>query len=161
MIGEPLGEVLGQINPCSSSCCNGFFISSAPIIDYLYNLIFGNGDSGNNHALCSTSLLGGIPLCSWNTPLYVYNNSSNYCFCFLVHPFRDAFNFIDSSPDRFSCKRRKTQFLLELINFLAWLKLTSEIFDLPLCALMMKDFPSLIKRYWFTHLMKLASLIYM
>jgi hypothetical protein len=57
--------------------------------------------------------------------------------------------------------KNNTQFLLELISFFAWLTLTSGILDLTLCALMIKDFPYLIRKYYFTLLMKTTLLIYM
>jgi hypothetical protein len=135
MMGDPQCEVLGQITPCSNNSCNCFFTSFTYRIDYLP--IFDNGESGNNCISCSTSLMGGIHLGSLNTPMYSCINSSNSCFYSLVHPFRDAFTLIESSLDLFSLKKSKTYFLLELINFLSWLALTSVIFDLPLCALIM------------------------
>jgi hypothetical protein len=66
-------------------CCN-IYVSS------YYNT------SGTLHCIsCSTSFLGDNPLVSRNTPLYTYNNYSNCCFFFLVHPSRDAFTLTNSS----------------------------------------------------------------
>lgn len=131
MICDPQGEVLGWIIPFSNSFYNYFFTSFTSRTNYLYNQIFENGDSRNGCISCPTSLLGGIPLGSWKNPLYACRNPSN-CFCYLVQPSRDAFIHINSSLD----------FLLELINFLAWLALASEILDFPLCTLIKKYFPS-------------------
>jgi hypothetical protein len=161
MIGDPQGEVPGQITPCSNSFHNCFFTSSSYRIYCLCNPIFDNGESGNNCISCSTSLLGDIHMGSWNILLYSYNNSSKCCFLFLIHPSRDSFTPIDSSPDRFSRKKRKTYFLLELIIFFAWLALTTDLFDLPLCGLVTKDLVSLIRKYCFTLCMKITSLICM
>jgi hypothetical protein len=135
MIGNPQGEMLSQITPYS--CCNCFFTSFSSRTNFIYITIFGNGDSSNKCISCSTSLLGGIVLGSWKTPLYSCRKSSNLCFYSLVHPSRDFFALIDSSLIRFSLKKSKPYFLLELINFFAWLALASEIFDLPLCVLIM------------------------
>lgn len=129
--------------------------------DFLYNPIFGNGESGNSYISCSTFLLGSNPLGSYNTSLYACNNSSSCCFCFLVHLSRAALPLIDSSSDQLSLKNNKTYFLLELINFLAWLTLTSENFYLPLCMLLLNDFPSLMYQYWLALLMNIASRMYM
>ena len=144
-MGDPHGDVLSRMTPCSSSCCNCFFTSLAFIIDYLYSQIFVNGESSNSWISCPTSLLGGIHLCSRNASLYAYNNSSNCCFCFLVHPSRDALPLIDSYTNWFSLKNNKTYFLLELINFLAWLALTSEISRI--CVFSKFIFFQLVKMY--------------
>ena len=48
-----------------------------------------------------------------------------------------------------------------MINFLAWLALNSEIFDFPLCALMINDFPSLTSQNRLDLLMNIASHMYM
>jgi len=67
MIGDPQGEVLGCMNPFSNNYYNYFFTSFFSSTDYLYSPMFGNVELSNNCISCSTSLLGGIPLGSWNT----------------------------------------------------------------------------------------------
>jgi len=74
MVGDPQGEVIVQITTCSNIYYNCLFTSSASRIDYLYNPIFGIGESGKNCISLSTSLSGGIPLGSYNTPPYDWNN---------------------------------------------------------------------------------------
>jgi hypothetical protein len=48
MMGEPHGDVLGMMSPCSNNCYKFFYTSSASMKNYLYNLILGSGDSKNN-----------------------------------------------------------------------------------------------------------------
>ena len=106
MIGDPQGEELGLITPCTSTNC--FFTPFASKTTCLYSPIFDNGETSNNHITCYTSLLGGTPLGSWNTPLYACNNSTNSCFLSLVHPTKDAFTLINLSLYWFSHKKSKT-----------------------------------------------------
>jgi hypothetical protein len=75
MMGDPQDEALDQIMPCSKHYCNYFFTAFASRLDFLYNSIFSKGESGNNWIMCSTFLFGGIPLGSWNTPLYSFRKS--------------------------------------------------------------------------------------
>ena len=66
-----------------------------------------NGVSDKSWILCLTSFLGGIPLGSWNTPLYSCSNSSNWCLFSLVHPSKDTFSLIDSLLDLFILRKVK------------------------------------------------------
>ena len=93
MIGDPQDDVIIQFIPCSKNYYNCLFISSTSMIYFLCSLMFGNGGSNNNYISCSTSLLGGIPLFSWNTPLYAYKRLFKCCLFSLVHPYRDSFTF--------------------------------------------------------------------
>lgn len=127
MMGGPHGDVIDLMTHYSSSCYNYSFTSLASITDYLYSLMFGNGNYGNSWISCSTSLLGGNPLVSEKTSIYAYKNSFSHFLYFLVHPSKDAFPLIESSTDGCSLKNSKTYFLLELINFLAWCALINKI----------------------------------
>jgi len=160
-MGNPQGEVLGWITPFYKKLCNCFFTSFSSINDYLYNPIFFKGEFGNNSISWSSFLLVGIPLSFCNSPLYSYRKSSNWCFFSLVHPSKDVFTFNDSSIDWFSLRKSKIYLLLELINFLVWLALTCEFFYFPFCTLIMKDFLSLMRKYWLVLHMNMTSLIYM
>jgi len=96
LLGDPQGDVIGQITPSSNSYCNFFLISSTSKMDYLHKQIFGNGEFGNNYILFSTSLLEGNTSGSYNTSLFSWKIFSNLFFFSLLHPSRDAFTFTNS-----------------------------------------------------------------
>lgn len=60
---------------------------------------FDSGESDYSWISCSTSLLGGNPLGSWNTSLSACHKSSifTFIFCFVVPPSRDNLPLLDSS----------------------------------------------------------------
>lgn len=142
---EPHGEVLGQITHRWNSYHNFFYTSFIYIVDFLYKLMFGNGQSSNSWISFLTSLLGVIPLCSQDTSLYLSRESSSSCIYFLVNPFEDAIDIIETFGDQFLIDNNKKYFLEGAINLLTWLELTNEIFDFPLCIPMMKYFMSLMR----------------
>ena len=80
-IGDPHGDVLGLLNPFSSSSCTCFLISEFSKADNLYILMLGNGASCCKWISCTISLLGGKPLGSWNRISYsetTFSKSSFY-----------------------------------------------------------------------------------
>ena len=125
-----------------------------------HSMIFDNGESNSSCISCSTFLLGGVPLGSQNTSMYVCKWFSNWCFYSLIHLSRYAFNYTDSYSFLLCIKTSNKKFLLELMIFFTWLALMSEMFEFPLCAFMMEYISYLIKQYWFTLIMKIASLLY-
>ena len=152
IIGDPQGEVLGQITLYSRSYCNCFFTYSASKMVSLYSIIFNDEEYSSSCIpttsktdLCSHFLLWSIPLGAWKTSLDIYKILFYWCLCSSIHPYKDSFTLINSPSCWLCIKKRNTNFLLELINFFAWFALSNEILDLPLCALMMKYLPSFIK----------------
>lgn len=159
MIGNLHYDVLDRMKPCSNRFYNFFITSLASIMNWWYNPKFHNGKYGNRQIMCSTSLLGSNPLSSWNTSMFHVTNLINTTFFSWYTPLGMNLLSLTLLQDDFLLKS-KTYFLLELISFLAWLAVTNEIFGLPLCTLMMKDFTSLMRHLWLALHMKISSHMY-
>ena len=94
--GDGQGEVLGQTTTCSNSHWNFLFTYFSSGTDDMCIPIFDNGEFGSCCISCSTSLLRGISLVSWNTSMHVYEMLSNWHFCSLIRPSINEFTLTNS-----------------------------------------------------------------
>ncbi len=85
-IGDPHGDVLGLLNPFSSSFCTCFLIFAFSKADNPYIPILGNGASCCKLISCTISFLGVRPLGSWNSISYYETTLSKSTSCLALQP---------------------------------------------------------------------------
>lgn len=113
------------------------FTSFSSNMDCKYKPMFGRWEYGSDCLSCSTSLLGGVPLGSWNASLYVYKISFTRTSIFpyilpTMPPLLLILCHYISTPRKVSCSSCLILLTLILVEHMKVMP------KFPLCALMIK-----------------------